>query len=198
VVLGAAALFEGASFTVALRQFMRERGPGPFWKSLRASKDPGTYTVLAEDAAALLGLAVAAAGVWASHAMDEPRLDGAASLAIGVLLCGVAVVLIHESRGLLVGEGIRPATARDVRAIAQSQPGVKRVGTPLSMYIGPKEVLLTLDVEFDGAESAADIANAVAHIEQEIRRRYPVIRRIYIEASCLTASFETLKPAAGA
>jgi cation diffusion facilitator family transporter len=195
VVLAAAALFEGASFTIAMRQFLRERAPGPLWKSLQASKDPTTYTVLAEDGAALLGLAVAAAGVWASHVLDEPRLDGVASLLIGLLLCGVAVVLIHESRGLLVGEGIRPATARQVREIAQAQAGVRRVGTPLSMYIGPKEVLLTLDVEFDGPVPATDIAAAVGRMEQEIRKRFPVIKRIYIEAGCLAAtSFETLKP----
>jgi cation diffusion facilitator family transporter len=193
IVLGAAAVFEGASFGIALRQFLRERPAGPLWKSLRASKDPGTYTVLAEDAAALLGLALAAAGVWASHALDEPRLDGAASVCIGLLLCGVAVLLIHESRGLLVGEGIRPATSRDVRAIALAQPGVRRVGTPLSMYIGPKEVLLTLDVAFDADVPAHRIADTVAAIERAVRERYPVIKRIYIEAGCPSSmSFDAL------
>ena len=67
IVLGAAALFEGASFFVALRQFRSETQGKPFWRSLHTSKDPSLYTVLAEDGAALLGLALAAGGVYASR-----------------------------------------------------------------------------------------------------------------------------------
>jgi cation diffusion facilitator family transporter len=182
IVLAAAAVFEGISFGIALKAFLADRLPGPFWNSLFASKDPTTYTVLAEDAAALLGLAVAAAGVYASHRLDMPVLDGAASVVIGLLLAGVAVVLVHEARGLLIGEGIRPATARDVRAIVSRQPRVRAVGWPLSMYIGAKDVLLVLDVEFEPDASAEEVASAVQTLEAAIRARYPVIRRIYIEA----------------
>src|ERR1700693_5338414 len=100
VVLGAAAVFEGASFAIALRQFLAQKGDTPFWEALHRSKDPTTYTVLAEDAAALVGLVVAAVGIAASHHFDKPELDGVASLVIGLLLAGVAVALIRESRGL--------------------------------------------------------------------------------------------------
>ena len=182
IVLAAAAVFEGISFGIALKAFLAERLPGPFWNSLFASKDPTTYTVLAEDAAALLGLAVAAAGVYASHRLDMPALDGAASVVIGLLLAGVAVVLVHEARGLLIGEGIRPATARDVRAIVSRQPHVRGVGWPLSMYVGAKDVLLVLDVEFEPDASGDEIASTVQTIEDTIRARYPVIRRIYLDA----------------
>ena len=188
VVLGAAAVFEGISFAIALKAFLADRLPGPFWNSLFASKDPTTYTVLAEDAAALLGLAVAAAGVYASHRLDMPVLDGAASVVIGLLLAGVAVVLVREARGLLVGEGIRPATARDVRAIAAAQPHVGSVGWPLSMYVGARDVLLVLDVEFEPETPADAVASTVQTIESAIRTRYPVIRRIYIEAGRPTAT----------
>src|SRR4051794_33553869 len=73
IVLGAAVVFEGASFTVALRQFLSAKGDTPFWKALRRSKDPTTYTVLAEDSAALLGLGVAAVGIYASHRLNIPE-----------------------------------------------------------------------------------------------------------------------------
>jgi cation diffusion facilitator family transporter len=182
VVLGAAAVFEGISFAIALRAFLREAGDRPFWAALRSSKDPTTFTIVAEDAAALLGLAVAALGIWASHWLDRPALDGVASIVIGLLLAGVAVLLVRESRGLLIGEGVRPATAAEIRRIARSQDAVDDVGHPLSMYIGRDEVLLTLDVKFrDGTPSEA-VARTVAAIEREIGERFPVIRRIYIEA----------------
>jgi TorA maturation chaperone TorD/divalent metal cation (Fe/Co/Zn/Cd) transporter len=149
VVLGAAAVFEGASFAIAARQFWKEKGDAPLWTALRHSKDPSTYTVLAEDSAALAGLIAAALGVWASHALDLPAIDGAASIVIGVLLACVAVLLIREARGLLIGEGIRPETAKAIRDLVLETDGVREAGWPLSMYIGPEEVLLTLDAAFD-------------------------------------------------
>ena len=153
VVLGAAAVFEGSSFIIALRQFLGQAGDTPFWEALHRSKDPTTYTVLAEDAAALVGLVVAALGIALSHRFEKPELDGAASLIIGLLLAGVAVALIRESRGLLIGEGIRPETARAIRSIALAQPKVRDVGRVLSMYIGPDDVLVTMDLDFDDGTS---------------------------------------------
>ena len=188
VVLGAAFVFEGISFSIALRQFMRERRPGPFWQSVTTSKDPTTYTVLAEDSAALLGLLVAAGGVYASHRWNMPELDGAASVVIGLLLAGVAVLLVREARGLLIGEGIRPETARQVRAFALQTPGVRAVGRPLSMYIARDEVLLTLDVEFDPDLPAARVAEAAAHIARTIRERYPMITQTSVQPRLCTAA----------
>jgi cation diffusion facilitator family transporter len=181
-VLLAAAIFEGASFSVALRVFLREKGDRPFWAALHASKDPMTYTVLGEDFAALAGLAVAAMGIFISHRYDLPQADGAASIIIGAILAGVAVLLIREARGLLIGEGIRPDTAAAIRQLLGRHPLVRSVGPLLSMYIGPEQVLLTLDVEFDPKASAASISTAVKSLEQEIRTRFDKITRIYIEA----------------
>ncbi len=182
IVLGAAALFEGASFFVALRQFRSEAEGRPFWRSLHTSKDPSVYTVLAEDGAALLGLLLAAAGVYASHALDMPVLDGAASVAIGILLTGVAVLLMRESHGLLIGEGVRRETADAIVALAETHASVERARPPLSMYMGRDEVLLAMDVEFVAGTSADTVVNTVEAIEREISERYPRINRIYIEA----------------
>lgn len=182
VVLASAAVFEGASFGVALRQFNRERGETPFWEALHGSKDPSTYTVLAEDSAALVGLGIAALGVFLSHRLQLPWLDGAASVLIGLLLAGVAVLLIRESRGLLIGEGVRPQTVEGIGAIVREERSVKGMGQLLSMYIGAEEVLLTLDVVFEPDTDAGAVAAAIRRMEQRIRERFPKIRRIYIEA----------------
>lgn len=182
VVLACAALFEATSFAVAWRQFARQRGDAPLWQSLRASKDPATYTVIAEDSAALAGLAVAALGVFFSHRLDMPRLDGAASAVIGVLLAGVAVLLIRESRGLIVGEGLKPETASEIQSVVRGEDAVRAVGPVLSMYIGADEVLVTIDVVFDPETPADDMTAAIRRIEARVRERFPRIRRIYIEA----------------
>jgi cation diffusion facilitator family transporter len=182
IVLGAAALFESVSLVIGLRAFFRDKGDMPFWEALRTSKDPTTYTVITEDTAAIIGLAFAAIGVYASHRLDMPRIDGGASIAIGLLLAGVAVVLISESRSLLIGEGVRIDTAKSIRNMALSTQGVVDAALPRSMYLGPEAVLLTLDVAFDPALGAQDIATAVQRIEKGIRERYPRIKRIYVEA----------------
>lgn len=193
VVLGMAALFEGTSFAIALRQFLGQSGKRPFWNALHSSKDPATYTVLAEDGAALAGLLIAAVGVYASHRFDMPELDGAASLLIGLLLAAVAVLLVRESRGLLIGEGIRPETARAIRDIARAQPHVHAVGHVLSMYMGPDEVLAVIDLDFDADSSTADAHQAITAIERAVRSRFPVIRRLYIDAGARGGTAQPLR-----
>jgi cation diffusion facilitator family transporter len=195
VVLGLAALFEGISFTVAWRQFARERKGKPVWEALKASKDPSTLTVVAEDSAALVGLALAAGGIFLSHHLQRPEIDGMASMAIGLLLAAVAVVLIRESRGLLVGEGISAETARTIRALAESEPHIRAVGPILSMYIGAQEVLVTLSVAVDGDLPTSEAAAIIQRLEAQVRERFPVIRRVYIEVAPAGADLAP-KPAA--
>lgn len=154
----------------------------PFLEALHTSKDPAAYTVIAEDTAALLGIAVAAAGVRISSGFDMPRADGVASVLIGVLLAAVAVFLIAEARGLLIGEGLRAEGVRDIRRLVLSHPRVRDVGSLLSMYIGPDEVLLTVDVEFGHEQTADGIVDAIRDIQTCIRKRYPRIRRIDVQA----------------
>ena len=194
VVLGVAAVFEGSSFVIALRQFLKQAGNTPFWEALHRSKDPTTYTVLAEDSAALIGLVVAAVGIALSQRLDKPVLDGAASLIIGLLLAGVAVALIWESRSLLIGEGIRPETARAIRSIALAQPKVRDVGRVLSMYVGPDDVLVTMDLDFDDGTAAADAGTAIAAVERQVRERYPMIKRLFIEAGAAPAQQRWSRP----
>ena len=182
IVLAVAAVFEGSSFVIALREFRRQAGATPFWEALNASKDPSTYSVLAEDSAALAGLLIAAVGIALSHALDRPEIDGAASILIGALLAGVAVLLIRQSRALLIGEGIQPETATAIRSIASAQPKVRDVGRVLSMYVGPDDALVTMDLDFDEGTAADEAAQAIAEVERQVRERFPRIRRLFIES----------------
>ena len=182
VVLGAAFLIEGASFVVALRAFAAQHGTANILADIVASKDPTTYTLLAEDGAALVGLIIAAAGIFLSHALHMPELDGFASVLIGLLLATVASFLIRECRGLLVGEGVDAETEREIRKIAADDPLVESVRRPLTMYLGPKNALLTLDVQFRPTASVADVAKSIDRIKSRIRDTFPDLKRIYVEA----------------
>ena len=187
-ILGGAALFEGASLGVAIRQFRRSIAGAPFWASLRSSKDPTLYTVIAEDSAALAGLAAAATGIYGSHALGMPAFDAGASVVIGLLLCGVSSLLILQARRLLVGEAVDTAMAEAIRAIAQDEPSVHRAGWPLTMHLGPDDVLLALDAEFKTGVPAEEVERAINRMEAAVRERFPEIGRIYIESRRVSAA----------
>ena len=188
IVLGLAMVFEGFVFVIAFRAFQSLKGDEQnIWEAIKASKDPTTFTVLFEDAAALLGLIVAFVGIFLAHQFKNPYLDGAASVAIGVILTTVAGFLIYESKGLLVGEGADPQTLKDIRKLAESDPAVLRVINPLTMHFGPNTMLLTMDIEFDGKLSAAKVKETVDRLERSIKNQYPAIKYIYIEAGSVAA-----------
>lgn len=181
-VLGAAALFDGASFAIGYRSFRREaRGRG-FWRTARESKDPSLLSVVLEDSADLIGLALAFLGVFLGHRLANPFLDGAASICIGLLLAGVAVVLIVQSRGLLVGEGAEPPVVATIEAVAAAEPGVVAVREVRTVHFGPREMLVTLRAEFDPRLSAEGVALAVAGIESRVHRVVlEVVTHVYVE-----------------
>jgi cation diffusion facilitator family transporter len=185
VVLGIAFVFESISSVFAFKAFRNElKGQGVF-RAIRASKDPTSFTVLFEDSAALLGLVVAFLGIFLGQVFHNPYFDGAASIAIGVILASVAVFLAYETKGLLIGEGVGPETLDSVRSIAAADPAVKEVRKSLTMHFGPHEVLLTLDILFKKELSAEEITSAVNRLEESIRGRHPEIKHIFIEAKSL-------------
>jgi cation diffusion facilitator family transporter len=187
IVLGLAALFEGLSLIVAFRQFNSLKGEQTTWRAIRTSKDPTIFTVLLEDSAAMLGLVAAFVGIYLSHRLNNPYFDGLASITIGIILAVVAVLLAYESKGLLIGEGADPQTLERIRTIAEADPGVERVRRPLTMYFGPRTVLLTLDVQFHKKLSETELVAAVDRLETAIRSQYPDIKQIFIEAESISA-----------
>ena len=181
LTLGLAFLFEGTSFVVAVRQFRRETAGTPFWQALRTSKDPTTYTVMAEDSAALAGLLAAGAGIFASAELGMTRVDGAASIVIGLILAGVALVLIHQARSLLVGAGIQPATAAGIRALALADAG-RADGRRAAVDVHrPERGAARARRRVRARRSADEVASSVRKLERAIREKYDKIRRIYIE-----------------
>ena len=185
VVIAIAVAFEGASWTIAFREFRgRMRGTG-FFRSVHASKDPTLFTVLLEDSAAIIGLFLALAGIALGHWLNNPTFDGSASIAIGILLASVAVLLAYESKGLLVGEAVRPDTLASIRKLIASDPAVREAVRVLTMHFGPHEVLLNLDLHFRTGLSDAEVSDAVDRIENSIREKHPDVKRIFIEMASL-------------
>lgn len=187
VVLSLGIVFELFAWTTAYREFNKERGGRGFWSAVKTSKDPTTFAVLFEDSAAMAGLVVAMIGIFLSRQLDMPVLDGVASICIGVILCLVAAVLLWECKGLLLGEAVDPAVQKDIRRLAEDDPGVDTVGRLLTMHIGPYNVLLNLEVHFNDQGAEEGVETVVDRLEKAIREAHPDIKNIFIEAESLAA-----------
>lgn len=181
IVLGIAFAFEAASLGVAIKELKREWPEASIWGAIQSSKNPSVFTIAAEDMAALAGLLIAFAGVGLSTALGKPSLDAWASVAIGVLLAAVAVLLARESRALLVGEAATRALVNDVRQIAQADRMVRQVEEPLTMQLSPNDVLLNLVVHFSDGLSIREVSAAVQRIEASIQGAHPEVKRVFVE-----------------
>ena len=191
-VLGLAVLFQGYSWNIALQEFLANKKDDSFWTAIRASKDPTIFTILFEDTAALIGLFVAFIGVLSGHLLGNVYLDGVASIVIGVILCGVAILLAAESKGLLIGEGADAETVANIRKITSEDPAVAKVIKVLTLHFGPQEILLNLEIEFVENLETDELATVVERLETSINSQHSEVKNIFIEAKSITASRKVL------
>ena len=181
VVIVFSALFDGGSFVVGLRQFRRHmRAPG-YWRAVRRSKDPSLFSVVLEDAADLVGLTIAFVGVFLSHQLKMPVLDGIASIAIGVVLGAIATILLVETHGLLVGEAASPELIDAIQRTVLEEEGVRAASRPASLHVGPRDIVVALQVEFEHTLTAEQVADSAAALDERLRARYPAIQRVFVQ-----------------
>jgi cation diffusion facilitator family transporter len=186
VVLGLSFLFEGIAFYLSVKALLAQAdGNTSFVKMLKTSRDPAVFASVMENLAALIGLAVAGLGVFLGHLLNNPYFDGGASIAIGLLLMLVAIFLVGRTKGLLVGTGVDAATLANLERIARAAPQVREIRSPLTMYLGPNDVIMALDVDFADNLNSTEVATAVEHLQDAIRKEHPEVQRIFIEAKNL-------------
>ncbi|MFL9844478.1 cation diffusion facilitator family transporter [Flavobacterium rhizosphaerae] len=182
VVLFSSIAFEGSSLIYAVRQFNKSRGKLGFWEEVSMSKDPGLFAVIYEESAAIAGLLIALAGVFLGHYFNNPIYDAVASILIGLVLVIVAITMVRESKGLLVGESANSAIVKGIYTLVGSEPKVKALYFPLTMHLAPNEILLALDVEFQKDMTVDELFNTITDLEEKIKEKYPSVKKIYIEA----------------
>ena len=180
-VLGLAALLEGWSTVAALADFNRSRGANSVWEEVRASKDSPTLVVLLENTGALVGLAIAAAGLALSLITGNPFWDGLASVLIGLVLGVLAIVLLYEAKGLLIGESADPRLVAAIARSAAAHPGVVKVHEVLTLHAAPEMVTAIISADFDDHISARAVEGIVAAIERDVGREFPIVTRVFVQ-----------------
>lgn len=170
-------LLEGVSFRIARVEVQRVRGSRRFWHYFFESKEPALPLVFLEDVGALLGLCLALAGVAASHLLGWTWADGAATLAIGLLLGSIAAVLLVRCHHLLVGESATPEDVAAARAAAAGVDGIVEVVDLKTLQIGPEYLLVCLEVRIAGEDEEV----RVRAVERAVRAAVPSAKYVSIE-----------------
>jgi len=196
-VLAASLAFEGTSWWISMRAFGAAKRDLGWWEAFRRSKDPPAFIVVFEDSAALLGIAVAAAGTTAALLTGDARWDGVASLVIAAILAGVAALLARESKELLIGERADPALSDAILRTASGIAGVCSANSIVTIQIAPHSVVATLSLDFFDTLRAPEIERAVVELESRIRSLYPDVTALFVKPQSVLVASQLRREAPG-
>lgn len=174
-------VLEFFSFRTAIVESNRVRGDASWVEFIRRAKMPELPVVLLEDAGAMLGLVLALVGIGLAIVTGNSAWDGIGTIAIGVLLVVIAIVLAVEMKSLLIGES---ASTRDLEAITAAiatAPGVERLIHMRTQHLGPDELLVGGKVQLDRNLTFPEVADTIDRAEQAVRAAVPTARVIYLE-----------------
>jgi cation diffusion facilitator family transporter len=183
IVLGVSFLFEGTSWAKAVVQLRGEagdKGVGVF-RHVFTTPDPTVKTVAFEDTAALIGIVLAAVGITLHKMTGSGIWDGLASVAIGLLLVGVAISLGSSSKRNLIGESVPEDVRQGLTKVIADSAGVEAVVELLTMRLGPDDVLVAARVDVDDAATGGDLEQVADQVETSIRDRYPEVRHVFLD-----------------
>ncbi|MCH2170133.1 cation diffusion facilitator family transporter [Myxococcota bacterium] len=184
-ILLVAMALEGSALWNAARAARLEKRGASWWRFVTRSKSPELPVVLLEDLGALLGLLFALVGISLALLTGDPRFDALGSIAIGLLLGAIAVILALETKSLLIGEAVSPDIREIILAAIHENPNVLRVIDLRTQHLGPEQILLGIKVALDPALSLEAIAATIDSIEAVLRERVPAARYIYVEPDLL-------------
>jgi cation diffusion facilitator family transporter len=195
VVLGVSFVFEGISWLKAVRQLRGEAQAQDrsTLEHLKLTTDPTAKTVAFEDTAALIGIVLAALGITLHAITGQGFWDGAASIAIGLLLIGVAYALGGQNKAYLIGQSVSEGLRDGIRAEIENAPGVDEVIEVLTMRLGPEEVLVAVRVDLDDSASGGDLEDHADEVDRRVRERFPEVRHIFLDPTDATRDTSAAK-----
>ncbi len=182
-VLALGLVLEGSSLIRAARQTEGEAQDRrrSFTDHLRVTRDPAVKTVVFEDSAAVIGLLLAAAGLGLTALTGDAVFDGAASIAIGLLLAVVAFTLGRDTKGLLIGEGALPEEREAIDRVFGEHPGVDSVEELLTMALGPASLLVAARLDFVPELDSDAVEEAADELEHQLREAVPEITEVFLD-----------------
>lgn len=179
-ILAFGVLAESVSLWGCLREINKERGNKSLWRWFRESRQSELIVVMGEDIAALAGLVLALVFVSVSAITGNPMWDAIGSIAIGIMLVVVAVLVGVEVKALLVGQSAEPEMLARLRAFLAARPEIAQVYNVLSQQLGG-DVMLAIKARITPQGSEAGLVDAINRVEADLRREFPKVRWIFFE-----------------
>lgn len=185
VTLGISLLAEGTSWLRARRQVRREAAEAglPPRTYVRSSRDPNVKMVLFEDTAALVGVALALAGIVLDQVTGMSVFDPAASIAIGGLLVTVAVWMGHDTSELLIGAAARPDEREALEHALTEFPQIDQVVELLTMALGPNSLLVAARIDLAEGLRDGEIEELSDRIDERLREAVPDVTEVFLDAT---------------
>ena len=181
VILFVSLGLEGWSTLGNIKTMARRRGTTPFFRYLRETKDSDLIVVFGENSAAVLGLVLALGAVTVAKVTGDGRWDAVGSLAIGLVLVGVATFLAREVKSLLVGEAADPSLLKQFDELAELDPNVESVLNVLTLQQGPGEIVVAAKLRFRAGLDTDSLVDAINAFERALKARVPEVRWSFIE-----------------
>lgn len=184
-VLAAAALFDALSFVVGYREFKRMvRGRKiSLFRFIQISKDPTLFATILEDFAGVVGVTIAAAGVFGSTALGWRWADGTASILIGMLLIAVAFVMANETRSLIAGEAAAPPIVDAICKVIEDDAHVARIEQVATLHLGPNSILVAATLAFKQHIGVARLDEAIRELTRALKRIDGRIAYVFVRPS---------------
>jgi cation diffusion facilitator family transporter len=181
VILGFSIALESFSLRTAMKEANHVRGHRSWWGYIRSAKAPELPVVLLEDVGAETGLMFALFGLTMAEITGNPRWDALGSVAIGLLLVVIAMILAVEMKGLLIGEAASDEHLDALNIAISTAPKVNGLIHLRTMHLGPDQLLVAAKVDYDHSLSVAELAQAIDATEASLREAVPIADLIYIE-----------------
>ncbi len=179
-VLGVAIVLESVSLWGAMREIRKVQGGRSFLRWFRETRQSELMVVAGEDIAALGGLVLAFIAVLLAMWTGNPLFDSLGSIAVGVLLVVVAIAIIIEIKGMIVGESAEPSLRRAIEAHVAARPEVKRIIRLITLQWGER-VVVAARAEMAPASSADELIAAINRVEASLQEAFPQAHWVFFE-----------------
>lgn len=172
---------EGYSTFSNIVELNKRKKDKSFFQFLKDTKDSDLVVIFGENSAACVGLVFALMALLISYYTGDGRYDALGSIAIGLVLIGVAVFLAKEVKSLLIGESADPTISVKAAEIANNHPLIKEILNCITIQQGPGEVLACIKIVCEPNLNTVQVSSLINDFEAQLRNECPEVRWLFVE-----------------